>query len=106
MDMRWWKILGLAGFAGVAATGVVIARAERRRRAYTPEEIRSRLRDRLAEASATVPPTNASPLSTGGSLSAAPPPSPADARRRIPSLLRALLRNRERRAKGMPLRKR
>jgi hypothetical protein len=50
--MRWWKILGLAGFAGVAATGVVIARAERRRRAYTPEEIRSRLMDRLAEASA------------------------------------------------------
>ncbi|SJZ34941.1 hypothetical protein SAMN02745673_00047 [Marinactinospora thermotolerans DSM 45154] len=48
--MRWWKILGLAGFAGVAATGVVIARAERRRRAYTPEEIRTRLRQRLAEA--------------------------------------------------------
>ncbi len=51
MDMRWWKILGLAGFAGVAATGVVIVRAERRRRAYTPDEIRTRLRDRLAEAS-------------------------------------------------------
>jgi len=49
--MRWWKILGLAGFAGVAATGVVIARAERRRRAYTPEEIRDRLHGRLAEAS-------------------------------------------------------
>ncbi|MER7213650.1 hypothetical protein [Streptosporangium sp. NPDC000239] len=49
--MRWWKILGLAGVAGVAATGVVIARAERRRRAYTPEEIRDRLRTRLAEGS-------------------------------------------------------
>jgi hypothetical protein len=47
--MRWWKVLGLAGFAGVAATGVVIARAERRRRAYTPEEIRARLHDRLSE---------------------------------------------------------
>ncbi|MFI6498745.1 hypothetical protein [Nonomuraea typhae] len=45
--MRWWKWLGLAGVAGVAATGVVIARAERRRRAYTPEEIRSRLRERV-----------------------------------------------------------
>ncbi len=45
---RGWKILGL-GFAGVAATGVVIARAERRRRAYTPEEIRDRLHARLAE---------------------------------------------------------
>ncbi|MEU6408932.1 hypothetical protein [Microbispora sp. NPDC046933] len=51
--MRWWKILGLAAFAGVAATGVVIARAERRRRAYTPEEIRERLRARHAEAVAS-----------------------------------------------------
>ncbi|MFI6479054.1 hypothetical protein ACIBH1_14060 [Nonomuraea sp. NPDC050663] len=49
MRGRWWKILGLAGVAGVAATGVVIARAERRRRAYTPEEIRLKLRERAAE---------------------------------------------------------
>jgi hypothetical protein len=49
--MRWWKILGLAAFAGVAATGVVIVRADRRRRAYTPEEIRQRLHARLDEAS-------------------------------------------------------
>jgi hypothetical protein len=48
--MRWWKVLGLACFAGVAATGVVIVRAERRRRAYTPDEIRERLHARLAEA--------------------------------------------------------
>jgi hypothetical protein len=34
----------------VAASGVVIARAERRRRAYTPDEIRARLHERLAEA--------------------------------------------------------
>ncbi|MEU1756450.1 hypothetical protein ABZ436_27860 [Micromonospora matsumotoense] len=46
--MQWWKVLGLAGLAGVAATGVVVARAERRRRAYTPEEIRDRLRERHA----------------------------------------------------------
>jgi hypothetical protein len=49
--MRWWKVMGVAAFVGVAATGVVITRAERRRRAYTPEEIRARLRERLAEAS-------------------------------------------------------
>jgi hypothetical protein len=48
--MRWWKVLGLAAFAGVAATGVVIVRDERRRRAYTPEEIRERLHARAAEA--------------------------------------------------------
>jgi hypothetical protein len=46
--MRLWKLLGLAGLAGVAATGVVIARSERQRRAYTPEEIRSRLHERVA----------------------------------------------------------
>ncbi|WP_141584185.1 hypothetical protein [Actinomadura sp. WMMA1423] len=42
-----WKALGVAGFVGVAATGAVIVRAERRRRAYTPDEIRERLHERL-----------------------------------------------------------
>jgi hypothetical protein len=48
--VRWWKIVGLAGLAGVAATGVAVARAERKRRAYTPDEIRTRLHDRVDEA--------------------------------------------------------
>jgi hypothetical protein len=48
--MRWWKVLGVAGLVGVAATGAVVARAERKRRAYSPEEVRDRLRERLAEA--------------------------------------------------------
>jgi len=56
--MRWWKVLGLAGFAGVAATGIVIARAERRRRAYTPDQIRERLHARLAETPDTSPATD------------------------------------------------
>jgi hypothetical protein len=47
--MRWWKVVGLAGLAGVAATGVVVARAERKRRAYTPDEVRDRLHQRVAE---------------------------------------------------------
>ena len=51
--MRWWKVLGLAGLAGVAATGAVTLRAERRRQAYTPEEIRARLHERVAEARAS-----------------------------------------------------
>jgi len=46
--VRWWKIVGLAGLAGVAATGVAVARAERKRRAYTPDEIRARLHARVA----------------------------------------------------------
>jgi hypothetical protein len=45
--MRWWRVLGLAGVVGIAATGVVVVRAERERRAYTPEEIRDRLHARL-----------------------------------------------------------
>ena len=47
--MRWYKVLGLAAFAGVAATGVVIIRDQRRRSAYTPAEVRDRLHARLAE---------------------------------------------------------
>jgi hypothetical protein len=50
MGMRWWKVVGLAGIVGIAATGVVIARAERRRRSYTPDEVRARLRSRYEEA--------------------------------------------------------
>jgi len=45
-----WKLVGLAGLAGVAATGVVVARKRRAHRAYTPEELRDRLHRRLAEA--------------------------------------------------------
>ncbi|MCF7548744.1 hypothetical protein [Pseudonocardia sp. WMMC193] len=49
--MRWtvWKACGLAGLAGVAAGGIVVARGERQRRSYTPEEIRSRLHARVAD---------------------------------------------------------
>ncbi len=47
--VSWWKLLGVAGIAGVAATGVVIARSERQRRAYTPEQIRSRLHERIEQ---------------------------------------------------------
>jgi hypothetical protein len=54
--MRWWKAVGLAGVAGVAATGVVIARRERQRRQFTPDEVRSRLQERYAEATKATPP--------------------------------------------------
>jgi hypothetical protein len=54
--MRWYKVLGLAAFAGVAATGAVIIRDQRRRRAYTPDEIRERLHARLADPATRQPP--------------------------------------------------
>jgi hypothetical protein len=44
-----WKLIGLAGLAGVAATGVVVARKHRAQRAYDPDELRERLHRRLAE---------------------------------------------------------
>jgi hypothetical protein len=44
-----WKWLGLAGVVGVAAGGVLVVRDQRRRKAYTPDEIRDRLHQRLAE---------------------------------------------------------
>lgn len=48
-----WKWIGLAGVAGVVAGGVLVARDQRKRNAYTPEDIRARLHERYAEASQT-----------------------------------------------------
>jgi hypothetical protein len=45
----WCKLLGLAGVAGVVASGAVVARRERERRSYTPEQVRERLHRRYAE---------------------------------------------------------
>jgi len=63
--VRPWKLLGLAGLAGVAATGVVLVRNERQRRAYTPEDVRARLHARAAElAAADQPPAPVTVLPT------------------------------------------
>jgi hypothetical protein len=51
-----WKLVGLAGLAGVAATGVVVARRRRAHQEYDPDELRERLHRRLAE----VPPATGS----------------------------------------------
>ena len=48
MQMRW-KLLGLAGVAGVAATGAVVAAKKRDQVEYSPEELRERLHDRLSQ---------------------------------------------------------
>jgi hypothetical protein len=44
-----WKLLGLAGAAGVAATGAVVARKTRIQSDYEPDEIRDKLRSRLSD---------------------------------------------------------
>lgn len=54
--MKHWKLLGLAGIAGVAATGAVLARAERQRVSVTPEQVRERLHVRYAAARAGLSP--------------------------------------------------
>jgi hypothetical protein len=59
-----WKALGLAGVAGVAATGVVVARRRRTQREYDPDELREKLHQRLAEIDAS-----------GRRAPAAPPPA-------------------------------
>ncbi len=43
-------MLGVAAFIGVAATGVLIERAEANRPDYLPEEVSERLHARAAEA--------------------------------------------------------
>jgi hypothetical protein len=44
-----WKWVGLAGVAGVVAGGALVVRDQRKRQAYTPDEVRARLHQRLAE---------------------------------------------------------
>ncbi len=45
-----WKWIGLAGAVGVAAGGVLVARDQRQRTAYTADDVRERLHARYAQA--------------------------------------------------------
>ena len=47
-----WKWIGLAGVAGVVAGGALVVRDQRKRQAYTADEVRARLHQRLAESDA------------------------------------------------------
>ena len=49
---RMWKWIGLAGIAGVVAGGALVVRDQRKRRAYSADEVRARLHQRLAESDA------------------------------------------------------
>jgi hypothetical protein len=62
-----WKVVGLAGLAGVAATGVAVARSQRQRRSYTSEEVRARLHDRLASMEGGNAPVEVAPKQMQGS---------------------------------------
>jgi hypothetical protein len=55
-----WKLIGLGGLAGVAATGAALARQRRAQGDYQPDELRERLHRRLAEASGDSDETRAS----------------------------------------------
>ena len=58
-----WKLIGVAGVAGVAATGAVIARNRRPESDLEPDELRDRLRSRLADATSA----NGEPVDDDGS---------------------------------------
>ncbi|NLE79978.1 MAG: hypothetical protein GX610_10435 [Rhodococcus sp.] len=62
---QWWKIAGLAGVMGVAATGALAVRADRQRKAYTPDEVRSRLHERYTQAYARSGNDHSSSTDTG-----------------------------------------
>jgi hypothetical protein len=42
-----WKLIGVAGLAGVAATGVAVTRKRRAQQHYDPDELRAKLHERL-----------------------------------------------------------
>ena len=50
-----WKWLGVAGLVGVAAGGMLVVRDQRQRNAYTADEVRARLHQRLAESGEASP---------------------------------------------------
>jgi hypothetical protein len=67
-----WKMIGFAGLAGVAATGVIVARKRRVHRQYDSDELRQRLHERLAEASNSGQSWPEPPPDSGGSPGRAP----------------------------------
>jgi hypothetical protein len=58
-----WKLVGLAGLAGVAATGVVVARRRRATAEVSPDELRDRLHQRLAAVPSSPSPSSEPPPS-------------------------------------------
>ena len=68
--MGLWKIVGLAGIAGVAATGAIIARDQRQRAQLSPDEVRARLHERVRDSAARPTASADGPPSAPGSETA------------------------------------
>lgn len=56
-----WKLIGLAGVAGVAASGAVVVRRRRSHQDYDPDALRDKLHARLADRAAAPGPAGAPP---------------------------------------------
>ena len=74
MQARTWKLLGIAGVAGVTATGVAVARRRRAHQDYQPDELRAKLHARLAEVPR--PEHAGTPAAPGAEPPPAEPPVP------------------------------
>lgn len=67
--MKLWKVLGLAGVVGVAASGALVVKSERKRRSYEPDEVRTQLHQRFAAVAVETESTESTtPVSRGRRL--------------------------------------
>lgn len=81
-----WKLIGLAGIAGVTASGAVVVRRRRSHQEYDPAALREKLHARLAETrpGAEGPGAPGPTVAPGPAEAATPldgpvvPPGPAD----------------------------
>ncbi len=66
-----WKLIGLAGVAGVAASGAIVVRRRRGQQDYDPDALRDKLHERLDE-------TRGAPAHAAGDGAGSPAPPARD----------------------------
>lgn len=71
-----WKLVGLAGVAGVAASGAVVVRRRRGHHEYEPDVLRDKLHERLAQTRETDPAKDRGAAPTAGPAATAPDAGP------------------------------
>lgn len=86
-----WKLIGLAGVAGVTASGAVVVRRRRGQQELEPDELRERLHERLAATREAAAPSPGGPATAahsarprGGAGQAAGEPHSAPTARSAP----------------------